>query len=91
MPLNVVETFRANLSFVFMERLGSFLWDTSDVWMMRISTCRAIFLWLTSALSPVMAREKTAITYSLSSDDFPLIFGVGVLEHDTIWRGVIVG
>ena len=58
--------------------------------MMGVSTCRAIFLWLVSAKPPEMAREEAAITYFLSSDDLPLIFSVGVLEQDTVWRGVIV-
>ena len=84
MPLNVVETFRANLSFVFMERLGSFLWDTSDVWMMRISTCRATLLSFISALLPGMSRAETAITYPTSADDLPLILDVGILEHDAV-------
>ena len=67
------------------------MWDASDVWMMGVSTCRAIFLWLISAIPPVMAREEAAITYLLSTDDFPLIFSICILEHDTVWRGVIVG
>ena len=58
---------------------------------MGISTFRATFLRLVYALPPVMAREEATVTYPLSTDDFPLIFSVGVLEHDTVWRGVIVG
>ena len=65
--------------------------DTSNVRMMRISTGRATFLRLVSAIPPVMARKEAAITYPSSIDDFVLIFSVGVLEHDTVWRGMIVG
>lgn len=81
------------LSFVFMVELrrGSSLWDASDVWMMRISTCRATLLYFISAHLPRMSREEATITYPTFADDFPLIFSVGVLEHNTVWRGMIVG
>ena len=40
---------------------------------------------------PVMALGKAAVTYFVFVDDLPLVMGTGILEHDTIDCGMIVG
>ena len=89
--LNAVEAFRANLSISAWICRPLLQWDASKVWMMRVSTVRAVFLCFVLAALPVVTLGKATVTNLMFINDLPLVLGIGILQHGTVGGRMIVG
>ena len=58
--------------------------NTSQIWMMGISTFGAAFLDFVGAGFPVMALDQVAVAHLVFVDDLPLVIGVSVLQHRAV-------
>ena len=59
--------------------------------MVGIFTFGAAFLDFVGAVLPVVALDEATVAHLMFVDDFPLVIGVGVLQHSAVGSGVVVG
>ena len=52
--------------------------------MMRVAAFGAAFLGFVGAMLPVVALEKATVAHFVFVDDFPLVIGVGILQHRAV-------